>query len=93
MAIGMPFEYFVLSLAGIFGTVSILRGPLGRALAERIQGRRALDAAEARELEELRERIAMLEEGQAQLADLQERLDFAERLLARQPPPTPELPE
>jgi hypothetical protein len=92
MSVGMPFEYFALSLASIFGTVSILRGPIGRALALRIQGQRALDDPGARELAELRERVASLEESQAQMADLQERLDFAERILAQQPPRAPELP-
>lgn len=42
---------------------------------------------EAERVAELEERVAELEAGQAHVADLAERLDFAERLLARSTPP------
>lgn len=63
-----------LSMAAVF----ILRGPLGKALADRIAGRQATGAVgEADrvlgELEDLRHR----------LTELEERVDFSERLLAR----------
>ena len=53
----------------------ILTGPIGSALAGRIRGgaRSAEDAAHAAEMEEVRGR----------LAEVEERLDFAERLLAQ----------
>ncbi|MGH7522374.1 MAG: hypothetical protein ACREMI_13950 [Gemmatimonadales bacterium] len=64
-----------LSLAAIF----VLRGPFGRALAERIAGRsRGVDDQEIQDLK------GEVEELRHQLGDVQERLDFAERLLARQ---------
>ena len=59
--------------------VLIFRGPLGKAIGERISGsspqRATLDDAEAlhHEIEELRYR----------LADVEERLDFTDRLLAQ----------
>jgi hypothetical protein len=63
-----------ISLASIF----VLRGPLGRALADRLAGRHReqLGAGEAvhAEVEGLKQR----------LAEVEERLDFAERLLAQQ---------
>jgi hypothetical protein len=90
MGVGMPFEQFVIMLATIIGSVVVLRGPIGRALASRIEGRRALEPAEMQELFDLRARVASLEEGQSQLTEVQERLDFAERLLAQQR--SPELP-
>jgi Tfp pilus assembly protein PilO len=62
--------------------VLILRGPLGRALARRIEGGAGGGEAEER-TRALEERVAHLEGLQAQLAELEERLDFAERLLAR----------
>jgi hypothetical protein len=62
-----------LSLAAVF----ILRGPFGRALADRLSGRRHDDA----DLQELRGEV---EDLRRQLGEVQERLDFAERLLARQ---------
>lgn len=41
---------------------------------------------EAERIAELEQRVAELEASQAQVADLAERLDFAERLLAQSPP-------
>ena len=67
----------------IAGTI-VLRGPLGRALARAIElgagGRSPDDEARVAQLEQ---RIAELEAGQTRLAELEERVDFAERLLAR----------
>lgn len=70
----------VVTILGIAGAV-ILRGPLGRALADRIarrgpppDGRSADIAAEALlELDNLKQR----------LAELEERQDFTERMLTR----------
>jgi uncharacterized membrane protein YccC len=69
----------------------VLSGPLGRALAARIEGRGASDAdlralrgalAEAEErLEDTDRRLA---ETTQRLAEVEERLDFAERLLTRE---------
>ena len=66
-----------LSLAAVF----ILRGPLGRALGERIAGRGGREPTDDRELQDLKGEV---EELRHQLNEVQERLDFAERLLARQ---------
>lgn len=68
---------FFMSVASIF----VLRGPLGRALADRIAGRGGPEegvAAEraARALEEL-------EDVKHRLAELEERQDFTERVLSR----------
>jgi hypothetical protein len=70
----IPMSVFFLSFAAIF----ILRGPFGRALAARISGRARADDGE---VEELR---GAVEDLRRQLGDVQERLDFAERLLTRQ---------
>jgi len=71
-----PFIVPVAMFAAI-AAVIILRGPLGRALAERIAGGRGREAGAAEplltEVEELRRRVG----------EMEERLDFAERLLAR----------
>ena len=68
----------------LVGVVLILRGPVGRALSRRIDGTagqpEGLSSAEA---EELRHRVAELEQQQMRLQELEERLDFAERLLAQ----------
>ncbi len=59
--------------------VVILRGPIGRALADRLAGRAGVGGGAGpgtttAEWDELRQRVA----------ELEERLDFAERLLAQQ---------
>jgi hypothetical protein len=53
--------------------VKLLRGPLGHAIADRVRGPAPPDAAVLEELEALKGR----------LAEVEERLDFAERLLAK----------
>ena len=72
----VPLMVLFVSLAAVF----VLRGPFGRALAERIAGRSGT-AAENRDIQELRGEV---EDLRHQLGEVQERLDFAERLLARQ---------
>ncbi len=69
------------------GAVVVLRGPVGKALGQWITGwshaeQRWIEAKAApAEVAELR---AEVDELRHQLGDVQERLDFAERLLARQ---------
>jgi hypothetical protein len=53
--------------------VKLLRGPLGHAIADRMRGPPPPDPAMGEELEALKGR----------LAEVEERLDFAERLLAK----------
>ncbi len=59
--------------------VTIFRGPLGKALGERIAGRQ-LDVESSAEAEPLH---ADVDELRFRLAEVEERLDFTERLLAR----------
>jgi hypothetical protein len=58
-----------------FGLVKIFHGPLGEAFADRLRGRstRGSDPALVGEMENLKQR----------LAEVEERLDFAERLLSQ----------
>ena len=76
----------VLLLFGAAALVAVLLWPLIRAVARRIEAG-ALTAEARSELEGLRERVRVLEEGQPRLAELEDRLDFAERLLAQQREP------
>ncbi len=62
---------------------SILLFPLIRAWARRIEGKGA-DPELRAEVEELRARLAEVEQQQLRLSDLEDRLDFAERLLSQQ---------
>lgn len=79
----IQFRLLVENIATIVAILTILGfvalGPVGRAIARRIEGK----AVDHNALDELRERLADLEGGQAHTAELGERLEFAERLLAQ----------
>lgn len=62
--------------------VIILRGPLGKAWARRIEGQSA--PPDASSLSDLEGRLARLEQQVDRLHELEERLDFTERLLAQE---------
>ena len=65
--------------------VLVLRGPLGKAWAKRIEGAGGqVDARVFPAVEELQGKVAELEERVQHMQELEERLDFAERLLAQQ---------
>ncbi len=70
-------------LGGIFGFVRLAQGPVGQALARRIQGHAAGDPELAADVAELKEQVDQL---RRQLEETQERVDFAERLLSQQRP-------
>ncbi len=76
-----------------FASVLILRGPLGRALARRIEGGSAAagEPALLATVAELEARMAELEQQAGRVHELEERLDFAERLLAQGRTETPAL--
>lgn len=65
----------VIAVALTVGLVKIFKGPLGAAIADRVRGAPEphMDPALAAEVDQLR----------ARLAEVEERLDFAERLLAQ----------
>ncbi|MBI2401157.1 MAG: hypothetical protein HYV20_00110 [Gemmatimonadetes bacterium] len=67
----------ILIITLTLGATFVLRGPLGKALADRIGGRARDDAP----IERLNQEVAEL---RGEMAEVQERLDFAERLLAQQ---------
>jgi hypothetical protein len=70
---------------GLAGGTVYLVVSLIEVLIKRLEGRRpgSLDAVE-RELDELRMRIEDGEQARQRIAELEERLEFAERLLAQQ---------
>lgn len=74
----------VLISLGFFAAVVLVTFPLVRAIARRLEGRRAPDPGVLAELEELRARMAEMEQQQDRMHELEERLDFTERLLAQQ---------
>jgi hypothetical protein len=72
-----------ITLGVIFGFVRLAQGPVGQALARRIQGHVGGDSELAADVAELREQVDLL---RRQLEETQERVDFAERLLSQQGP-------
>lgn len=71
-------------ILGVCGgtAVAVMHGPVGRAIAGRINARTGAMLS-PEELDEIHARLMELEQTQARLAELEERVDFAERLLAR----------
>lgn len=56
--------------------------PVARALARRLEGKVG-DPELRAEVDDLHERLAAVEQSQARVAELEDRLEFAERLLAQ----------
>lgn len=71
---------FAMFLAVGGGMLGLTLGPIGRALARRLEGRRQPGEDFLADLEA---RVAELEAARQHIAELEERLDFTERLLAR----------
>jgi hypothetical protein len=69
-----------ITLFASIAAVAILRGPLGKALGERLAGGSVREAPSA-EVDALRNEV---EDLRYRLTDMEERLDFTERILARQ---------
>lgn len=70
-------------ILGIIGGAVAMIGPVGKALAARIT-RGSEQGLDPGELDEIHGRLQELEQAQARIAELEERVDFTERLLARQ---------
>jgi Tfp pilus assembly protein PilO len=78
----LPPPVFVMVIFAIIAGSVIVLWPLVRAISRRIEGRTE-DVELRREIEELRMRVREIEGEQTRFAELEERLDFAERLLAQ----------
>ena len=73
----------VMMVVTVMAAVTIVLWPLATALARRLEGRGTLDAALRAEVEQLRHRLGEVDALQGRVAELEERLDFTERLLVR----------
>ena len=83
--------FVIVALAVVTGVVLVLF-PLMRALARRIEGRHQLDPGIQDELDQLRARVSEVDSLQHRVAELEERVDFTERMLAQRASPE-RLPE
>lgn len=65
---------------------ALLRGPVGRAIGKMLEGQQVQDDQLVMRVEQLEDRLAELGMDQVRVAELEERLDFAERLLSQREP-------
>lgn len=82
----MPPQFFMLMNLAAMGVAAWLLTPVARALAERIRGRSV--GVPAEELQGLRDDMMQeMQQLRQEVSDLSERVDFTERLLAKQRDP------
>jgi Tfp pilus assembly protein PilO len=79
---GGPPLVLMIVLAALAATTIIL-WPIMRAFGRRLEGKGAADPALRAEVEHLHARIGEVDALQARIAELEERVDFTERLLAQ----------
>jgi hypothetical protein len=78
---GPPAVVFIV-VAALAASVIIL-WPLMRAFARRLEGKGGVDAALRAEVDQLQARLGEVDVLHSRVAELEERLDFTERLLAQ----------
>ncbi len=74
---------FVLIPVAAFIALTIILWPIMRAFARRMEGKGNADSALRAEVEQLHTRLADMDLLQSRLVELEERVDFTERLLAQ----------
>jgi Tfp pilus assembly protein PilO len=83
----MPFdpELVVLIVIASLVAATVILWPIMRALARRLEGKGSVDAALKSEVDHLYQRLGEVDALQSRVGELEERLDFTERMLARAP--------
>jgi hypothetical protein len=82
-AVKLGIEFAIpVGIIGLIAAVIVLRGPLGKALARRLEGGPGSSPAALEEV--TGPLVAHIDELRGRLAELEERVDFAERLLTQQ---------
>ncbi len=79
---GGPPAIVMIVFLGLVATTIIL-WPVMRALARRLEGKGAADPVLRAEVEHLHQRLGEVDALQHRVAELEERIDFTERMLAR----------
>jgi hypothetical protein len=82
---GVPMVVTLVFLALVAATVILW--PIMRAIGRRLEGKGQGDAALRAEVEQLQHRLGEVDQLHQRIAELEERIDFAERMLARSPTP------
>jgi Tfp pilus assembly protein PilO len=79
---GGPPIVLLIVIAALTATVIIL-WPIMRAFGRRLEGRGAADPALRADVDQVHARLAEMDTLQARISELEERVDFTERLLAQ----------
>jgi hypothetical protein len=79
---GGPPAIVMIVFLGLLATTIIL-WPVMRALARRLEGKGATDPALHAEIEQLQQRLGEVDSLQQRVAELEDRLDFTERVVAQ----------
>jgi Tfp pilus assembly protein PilO len=82
MTLGVPGSILFIILVSVVAATIIL-WPIVRALARRLEGKGTVDAGLKADVEHLHQRLGEVDALQARLGELEERVDFTERLLAK----------
>jgi Tfp pilus assembly protein PilO len=84
---GVPFdpELIVLIIIASLVAATVILWPIMRALARRLEGKGTVDAALKSEVDQIYHRLGEVDTLHGRVAELEERLDFTERMLARAP--------
>lgn len=83
---GGPSIILLIVIAALTATVIIL-WPIMRAFGRRLEGKGGGDAALRSDVEQLHQRLGDVDTLHARITELEERVDFTERLLAQAQPP------
>jgi hypothetical protein len=84
----LPPQVTLLIVLGFFAACSIILYPLMRALGRRLEGKNnVVTPALQADLDQLRTRLAEVESMQHRVYELEERVDFAERMLSQRREP------
>jgi Tfp pilus assembly protein PilO len=81
----------VMVVLAVLTAATIILWPIMRALGRRMEGKAAGGAEVRAELDELRHHLGEVDALQARVAELEERLDFTERMLVRGQESAPEM--
>jgi hypothetical protein len=81
----MPFDPDMVALIVIASLIAatVILWPIMRALARRLEGKGTVDLGLKSDIEHLHQRLGEVDVLQARVSELEERLDFTERMLAR----------
>ena len=80
---GMPPEAIFLFALAVLVVGAIVLWPVVRAFARRIESKGQSDQGSFEEIDHLRQRLSQLEDLPHRVAELEERAEFAERMLAQ----------